>query len=62
MAHRSHKTDQQPPSEELPALGECMFCHRPSDDVLGPVTKDAQGWWMHFGCAVKLHSKANRWS
>jgi hypothetical protein len=61
-------TSDQLPADELPSKepapapdSECMYCHRPSDDALGPVTKDAHGWPLHFACSVQLHTAANEW-
>jgi hypothetical protein len=50
-----------PSAEELPVPGKCLFCHRPSDDVLGAVTKNVHGWWLHFGCRVQLAAQTNPW-
>jgi hypothetical protein len=51
-----------PSAEALPVPGKCLFCGRPTDDALGPVTKDYFGWWMHFACRVQLAKQTNRWS
>jgi hypothetical protein len=52
-----------PPAEELPlpVPGKCLFCGQPGASG-DPLSKDAQGWWMHFRCAVELHSAANKWA